>query len=692
MKNMKKCVVLIVSILLVIILLVGVTYSIFTYTKKGDTGNTVKAGKITFLYTENTGTGAGINITNAFPVSDELGKEYLRDDQVFDFKIESEIVGNTSIPYEVNIEKTNDSTLEEEYIKIYLTDTTEDEEKELLSPIRYSELPTSSTKEDEKQIYFDEVKANENYLKNFRLRMWIADTDINGEEINIADISEKTFAIKVNVYSNASIKLKKAILKYNDNVIDTVLATNNKASFNIDDYNGTNISCNNGAIPNLESGILNVSNIKEDTVCHIFDSLATTINNLDDTENSIIMINDEEFNNVSINILNSKKVNLNLNGKIINDIHTKDETFILNKGSLTINDDRNNSGMMTTTYRLFTNSGKLIFNGGNFKRENNSNSAGAVVGIHGSGETIVNKGNFLGDKVWTIFAKDNSKLTINGGYIETLTNRAVNIYGNADLIVNGGQVVGKNGGSGIYKAVDATGLVTINEVDVKILGASGIAVANYSNSNININGGLFESVSKDETIGNHSTGIININDSKNRIYIKNNGTFIEEINNDRFIYYGLKNMGNGDINIISNKFADNCSMETENYQGICIASNYRTIVNERYCTGKVYIDNVYLYSNEFIPLANYDGILNIKNSTIVSNNQFLKEKYAIYNDTGTINICNCKVVGPKDFANYNSGVINYSNDVIFTNNTNIPTIFANTGIINANYSGTCTFN
>ena len=37
---------------------VGVTYSIFTYTKQGDTDNTIT-------------TVTGINITNAFPVNDE---------------------------------------------------------------------------------------------------------------------------------------------------------------------------------------------------------------------------------------------------------------------------------------------------------------------------------------------------------------------------------------------------------------------------------------------------------------------------------------------------------------------------------------------------------------------------------------------------------------------------------------------
>ena len=207
MKEKKKVIISIFCVLSVMLIAVGLTYSIFTYTKQGSTQNTITTGKLTFLYTENTGTGTGINITDAFPVSDELGKAYSSDDQVFDFKVESEIVGDASIPYEVTVGKTDTSTLGEEYIKLYLTDTTEDNEVELLEPTLYSELPESATEEDEKQIYFDEVEANENYLKKFRLRMWIKE-DSNQEEIN-----EKEFTVKVNVYSDEEVVKKEADTK-----------------------------------------------------------------------------------------------------------------------------------------------------------------------------------------------------------------------------------------------------------------------------------------------------------------------------------------------------------------------------------------------------------------------------------------------------------------------------------------------
>ena len=72
MKNKNKVILSILGILMLVVVTVGVTYAVFTYTKLGTTENTVTAGTLKFLYTENTGVGRGINISEAFPVSDEV--------------------------------------------------------------------------------------------------------------------------------------------------------------------------------------------------------------------------------------------------------------------------------------------------------------------------------------------------------------------------------------------------------------------------------------------------------------------------------------------------------------------------------------------------------------------------------------------------------------------------------------------
>lgn len=193
------------AIILLIMITAGVSYAVFTYTKLGSTENTITTGSLKFLYTENTGVGNGINLTNAFPVTDEVGKAYSTEDTVFDFKIEGVNTGDTAIPYEITLREKTGSTLTGDVIKVYLTDMTENKDTELLAPTLYNSL-TSTTVDvgdyNEKTIYQDTVAANQaNYEKYFRLRMWIDNnTDFSNEAYN-----NQTFTATVNVYANTAV-------------------------------------------------------------------------------------------------------------------------------------------------------------------------------------------------------------------------------------------------------------------------------------------------------------------------------------------------------------------------------------------------------------------------------------------------------------------------------------------------------
>ena len=170
----------IVSVLSLVIITIGVTYAIFTYTKLGSTENTITTGTLKFLYTENTGVGAGINITNAFPVSDSVGMAYIGDNQVFDFKVEGENTSSKAIPYEVTLRESDNSTLDATIIKVYLTDTTEGVEQAIVSPTKFTLLADTSVdsgRYTEKTLYKGMVTAGDtDYSMNFRLRMWIDET------------------------------------------------------------------------------------------------------------------------------------------------------------------------------------------------------------------------------------------------------------------------------------------------------------------------------------------------------------------------------------------------------------------------------------------------------------------------------------------------------------------------------------
>lgn len=219
-KRRKSIIVLVILLLLLLLIVFMVSYSIFAYTKKGDTNNTVTTGKIQFLYTENTGVGNGINITNALPVSDSVGKNYSTENYVFDFKITASIQDSVTIPYEITARMSQNSTLSGEYVKLYLVERNGNTEVETPLTVnngvvkKFSELSSTNleigTFDDgsaitEKTIYTGTASGT-NYEKNFRLRMWISD-DANLSAVVNADgtvtypYQEKTFTTTVNVYS-----------------------------------------------------------------------------------------------------------------------------------------------------------------------------------------------------------------------------------------------------------------------------------------------------------------------------------------------------------------------------------------------------------------------------------------------------------------------------------------------------------
>jgi len=205
MKNKKKQIIItLIAIISLIVITVGVTYAFFNYAKEGTTDNVVKTGEITFLYTEVSGVGKGISLTEAYPVADSIGKVQTGEGKVFDFKVTSNISMNSNIDYQVTARKKTGSTLANSAVKVYLTEVNGTEQELLLS--KYSELSQTdkvdSSKFDERILYEATVPANtSNYEKNFRLRMWVSDdTDFTDGSMN-----DKTFTLTVNVYADGKV-------------------------------------------------------------------------------------------------------------------------------------------------------------------------------------------------------------------------------------------------------------------------------------------------------------------------------------------------------------------------------------------------------------------------------------------------------------------------------------------------------
>ena len=206
----KKQGMIVTSVLLVCLILVviGVSFAFFTYSRQGSKENTITTGSLTFVYDEQKAEGNGITLSNAFPMSDEDGKAQSGDNNVFDFQVLASTKGE-SISYEVIGQKDDSSTLPENVVKIYLTTLSGSEESEVATTVNdgivttYDELSDTQIKDQTgKTLYQEVIPINQSgYQKNFRLRMWLseeANTTTNGSW----DYNNKTFTIRINVVAN----------------------------------------------------------------------------------------------------------------------------------------------------------------------------------------------------------------------------------------------------------------------------------------------------------------------------------------------------------------------------------------------------------------------------------------------------------------------------------------------------------
>ncbi|MEG1986940.1 MAG: hypothetical protein RR047_00540 [Bacilli bacterium] len=197
---------LIISFIMVVL---GTSYAIFTFAKAGTVENTITTGNLTFVYDEQVGQGNGITIANALPISDDTGKVLVGDSNVFNFQIIASTIG-MPINYEVYAERQNNSTLPGSVAKIYLTTNTESVEIPSKKTVTdggkvktYNELTdTAIIGQTGKVIYQEFIKKDTvNYIKNFRLRMWLSDAATTVTDGNW-DYNNQTFSVKVSVFAH----------------------------------------------------------------------------------------------------------------------------------------------------------------------------------------------------------------------------------------------------------------------------------------------------------------------------------------------------------------------------------------------------------------------------------------------------------------------------------------------------------
>lgn len=194
--NFKSTALIILCVIILILAVFGVSYAAIFYSKMGEKINRVTTGTMTMSYSENTN---GINITNASPISDAVGKNLNDENQYFDFTVSASMSGSIIINYTITAIRESDSTLSDSAVKVYLTNLNNEKEVQVLAPTKLSDLQVSSNRNigvPNGQFILFNGNFNKTESLNYRLRMWVAD------DYDLSDISQ-TYKLRVNVYGNS---------------------------------------------------------------------------------------------------------------------------------------------------------------------------------------------------------------------------------------------------------------------------------------------------------------------------------------------------------------------------------------------------------------------------------------------------------------------------------------------------------
>ncbi len=198
MTKRKELVLIIVGLIFLLIAMMGITYAAFSYSKAGEKVNTITTGVMVMSYTESSNV---ISITNALPTTDATGKKLSKSGEYFDFSVASTIEGQALISYEIGVKKQSGNTIDENNIKLYLTEKNSDgTETEVTAPRVYREETSANSYTgrpvDEMSLYTGTTSSN--VTKNYRLRMWV-DESYNPQ----GDGGSLSFKVKVNVYGKS---------------------------------------------------------------------------------------------------------------------------------------------------------------------------------------------------------------------------------------------------------------------------------------------------------------------------------------------------------------------------------------------------------------------------------------------------------------------------------------------------------
>ena len=183
--------ILIIFIIGIILIVTGVTYSLYNILFVGKKEQTVVVGNINFTYNEKTN---GLSLNNDDILDNTSG---INQEKYFDFDISLNSSNNTNITYQIAIEEDKTNTLSNDKIKLYLTDQNNNKIKE---PVNISDLKLDD--KGYRKLYINTI--NQNGTQKYRLRAWV-DVDkayeiTNNGGTHSIKLNSSSYKFKVNVY------------------------------------------------------------------------------------------------------------------------------------------------------------------------------------------------------------------------------------------------------------------------------------------------------------------------------------------------------------------------------------------------------------------------------------------------------------------------------------------------------------
>jgi len=157
----NKKVIMILTTLLTIVLAISISYAFFYYGKE-NSEISLESGSISINFKEENNY---LTLYNTYPISDSIG---MINTNYYDFTVSGTKTKKNDILYEIQIEQMNNNTLQEEYIKLYLTNQND---IELAKINKLNELPVS--KYNKNRIIYTNYIYNDNQVDDYRLRIWV---------------------------------------------------------------------------------------------------------------------------------------------------------------------------------------------------------------------------------------------------------------------------------------------------------------------------------------------------------------------------------------------------------------------------------------------------------------------------------------------------------------------------------------